>query len=339
MARTKKKSARYDDDYDMGKSYDDYDYGKTNDDHSTELIEDDQDEEGAELGRIQIWNAINNTALFVIAYMIMFLLTQGATSGMAYRRFMNSVIRFYITNVTPYEGNWLVNAKAIIWIYSSGPVLCFLTAIASYLIYWKFFQKTVGLFRKFLLWIHVIGMLMSLGYIGSGILITDSYRGIGYVVAWSGNTMVWRYTYIGVATVLMMLVGFWTAKAFLQTATRSEMVRRRGGARIEYLFFTVLLPMLIGSFIVSLPRLPQLENYELVGLLFLMPTVIAMFSYGRQIATLRLVRSMDDVPVSKIAIALAAVILIGTRIILDPGIRVDAFDPKFEKQPVKASVK
>jgi hypothetical protein len=331
MARKRRNT---DDDYDNGRSYDDYDYGKLTSEDDTMAVDNSDDEQGAEFGRILIWNAVNNTALFVTAYMLMFVIYQVATSTIAYRRFLNSVIRYYITNVTPVHNNWLYNYKTIIWIYAAGPVACLLTGMVCYFLYFKYFQKNVSLMRNFLLWMFLIGAMMTFGNIASGILIKDTYRGVGYAIAWGRTSMTLRYIYIGASIVMMILVGFFTVKAFLQTATRSDLVRRRGGARLEFLFFNVLIPIGAGSVIVFFPRLPALEYYEILAVLFFIPTLLAMFSYGRQITTIRLVRTLDDIPISKSAIGIAVGVLVLCRVLLDPGIDVNAFDKELEK-PLK----
>jgi hypothetical protein len=56
-----------------------------------------------------------------------------------------------------------------------------------------------------------------------------------------------------------------------------------------------------------------------------------MFSYGRQISTIRIVRTYEDPKISKFAIALAIVLMVSLRFGLDPGIEVNAFPKKMEK--------
>lgn len=327
MARTRKTRRDYDDDYDNSKSYDDYDYGRVEGDA---VSIDDSDDYNQEQGRSLIWIAFNNTALFMIAYVLQWFTYQAATSGIAYRRFMNSIIRYHITNVTPVGGRWYNNIKTIVWIYTSGPVACFALGAFALILYYRYFHKSTTLFRPFLIWLFTIGAVLSIGAVAAGILVKEDYRGIGYAIAWSGNRTVTRYIYLGITILLMLLVGFLLTKPILQTATSAEMIRRRGGARSEYLLFAFIIPAGLGGLLVSIFRLPGLEYYDVIALLMLIPTMLAMLSYSRQISTLRIIKSLEEARLSKFTIVLAFTLLITLRFVLDPGIRVSAFDPQYE---------
>lgn len=143
--------------------------------------------------------------------------------------------------------------------------------------------------------------------------------------------MVMRYIYLGVATIFMLLIGFIATRPFLQSATRAELVKRRGGARSEYLLFSVIIPAGIGGILTCLFRLPAVEYYDIIALLFLIPSLLAMLSYGRQIASLRIIRTLDDISISKAAIIISLTFALAFRIMFDPGIHVNAFDPALEK--------
>lgn len=279
-----------------------------------------------EKSKILFTNLINGISVFIASYFIMYLVYHIATGLMVMRRQWNATMFYHRTDVFPFAKQWISNPKSVVWIYATGPVVCLIVAAIAGLLYFKIFRKRTGIVKFYFLWIQLIGAMFFFGGIGAGIMVTKDYRGMGYALAWGGVSASLRIIFLILSVLLMLIVGFLVTRSFLQTAQSRDLVRRRGWLRFRFMLFNAFLPFAIGSVFVTAIRYPLVQGYDMISLLFIIPSLIAMFSFGRAISRVKMAKAEDRIGLSWGAIAFAIILTLGVRVGLQSGIPFETYD-------------
>jgi len=207
--------------------------------------------------------ALNGTALYVLAYYIVWGVHQAAKL---------EVSRFYHLRgnwdpsrivYTLADGEWW--RMAIIGAHGAGPVACFLLGLVAFRWYWRRERARRGSLKLLLLWVafHSCNAVF-------GALLADTltHTGFWYVVDWLlqlGNVM--DVILALLAGLAQLALGYFGAVAFLQ-AHDSRTVMRYSHRQLMVVS-TLIVPWLVGGAFIALAKRPYFSVYEGVHLLMM----------------------------------------------------------------------
>ncbi|MBN2173599.1 MAG: hypothetical protein JW731_05685 [Bacteroidales bacterium] len=227
----------------------------------TELTE----EEAAEAIKSQQKNyfyyTINSIALFITAYLLIYMIYQLTVLVTASRWRLDSVLYYFDLAFNDYSPLW--SRLNIIIVTASGPVVCLLIGILFFRLISN--RKKLKGFRKLLvMWIAIIGFNMFLGAFASGVSFDE---GFGYVPAWLYLNVFWQIFISLLFLFILGLIGYYSASKFLDTSNSSYRVRPEN--KVKFLFFQVVLPWIIGILIIFLVKIPNNTPYDTANLITL----------------------------------------------------------------------
>ena len=229
-------------------------------------------EQAAEAIKLQQKNyfyyTINSTALFIIAYLAVYMLYQFAVMITASNWKLDSVLLYYDLAFNDYSPLW--SRTNIIIVTLSGPLVCLVTGFLFY----RFFstrKKVKGFVKLFFLWIAMIGLNFFFGAWANGISFD---QGFGYVPAWLYLNVFWQILIALIFLFLLGIIGYYSVPKFLDTSKSAYRVRPEN--KNKFLFYQVLLPYLIGSLIIILVRIPNILPYDTGNLITLIFGLVPM---------------------------------------------------------------
>jgi len=207
--------------------------------------------------------ALNGTAIYVVAYYVVWALHQLAKVGIA---------RFYHL-----RGTWdpsriiftMADAEwwrtAIVAVHGIGPVVVFVAGLITFRWYWKSERARPGQFKLLLLWIalHACNAVF-------GALLSDTFiqTGFWYVPDWVlrlGNAF--NVIVALLAGLVQLALGYFGAVAFLQ-AHDSKTVMRYANRQLMVIS-TLIVPWVAGGAFIAATKLGYLSLYEALHLLMM----------------------------------------------------------------------
>ncbi len=224
------------------------------------------DEETAELKKQQQKNyyqyTVNSVALYVIAYLVMYMIYQITVLIVASKWKLDSVLFYYNLAFNDYSPLW--SRTNIIFVTLSGPLVCLLIGILFYKVIAN--RKNIKSYAKlFVMWIAMHGFNFFLGAWSSGV---SFYKGFGYVPAWLYMNIVWQIFVSLLFLFILGIIGYYSVPKFLDTSNSAYRVRQEN--KVKFLFHQVVLPWLIGSLIIFLVKIPFNMPYDSGNLITMM---------------------------------------------------------------------
>jgi hypothetical protein len=280
----------------------------------TELTE----QEAAEAIKFQQKNyffyTINSVALFIIAYLLIYLIYQLTVLVVASRWKLDSVLYYFDLAFNDYSPLW--SRFNIIVVTGSGPVVCLLIGILFY----RFIAnrpKLKGFPKLFVMWTAIIGFNMFLGAFASGVSFDE---GFGYVPAWLYLNVFWQIFVSLVFLFILGLIGYYSAPKFLDTSNSSYRVRPEN--KVKFLFYQVVLPWFIGVLIIILVKIPNNMPYDTANLITLMFAVVPVLFNRYARPTVLFSSERKPTRINWSLIAAFIVLLLAFRIGLNNGLHV-----------------
>lgn len=261
-----------------------------------------------------LYYTINSTALFIIAYLAVYMVYQLTVLIVASRWKLDSVLFYYDLAFNDFSPLW--SRQNIIIVTLSGPLICLILGFLSY----RFFstrQKAKGFIKLFFLWIALIGSNLFLGAWATGISFD---QGFGYVPAWLYLNVFWQIFFALIFLFVLGLIGYYSVPKFLDTSKSAYRVRPEN--RTKFLFFQVILPYLIGSLIVILVRIPNNMPYDTGNLITLVFAVAPMIFNKFAIPTMVFEKEKKPTNIRWLFIVIFIVLMIAYRIGLNNGLHV-----------------
>jgi len=208
-------------------------------------------------------SALNGTALYVLAYYIVWGLHQGAKVGVS--QFYNLRGTWDPSRIiyTLADGEWW--RTAIIVVYGVGPMVCLGMGLMAFRWYWKRERARRGNVKLLLLWVafHSCNAIF-------GALLADTFTqsGFWYVSDWLfqlGNIV--NVLLALLAGLAQLALGYFGAIAFLQAHDSKTVMRYSNRQRM--VVSTLIVPWLAGGAFIALTKLPYLTVHELLHLLMM----------------------------------------------------------------------
>lgn len=207
--------------------------------------------------------ALNSTAIYVLAYYLVWGVHQVAKVGLSRRLHIRGKWDPSRIVYTLSDGEW--TPHRIIAVYGVGPLLCLVFGFGAFWWYWKRERARPGIFKLLLLWIafHTCNAIL-------GALLADSLReeGFWYVPDW-----VMRLGYIAnsavalLAGVVQLCIGRLATVPFLQAHDSHTLMQYQNRRRM--VFATLMAPWLAGGLFIALAKLPYFSIHEFLHLLMM----------------------------------------------------------------------
>jgi hypothetical protein len=197
----------------------------------------------------------NSTALFLLAYLGFFLLSQVTTVIAASFFHYPTIVHYYeiYFNISP-EAWYHDSVKTV---FSSGPLVNFVIGITFLIIYNNIKEKT-GPFKLFFLWgfLHAVNMLFGAMLVG-----TLFETGVGYVISWMYIMDTGRVLYSIISIFLLVIAGLLTTRQFLISGNTYYNEINKSN-RTSFIISQALMPYFIGNTLLILLRQPRFIFYD-----------------------------------------------------------------------------
>ena len=280
------------------------------------FIEDENIDEEREkqLKRGYYYYTINSAALFIIAYLLVYLIYQLTVLVVASRWGLDSVLYYYDLAFNDYSPLW--SRYNIIVVTFSGP---FISLVIGFVFYkWVANRPKVKSFLKlFVLWIGFHGFNLFLGAFVSGVSFDE---GFGYVANWLFLNVFWKFLLSLVFLFILGLTGYYSAQKFLETSNSAYRVRKEN--RTKFLFHQVVLPWFIGSIIIFLVKIPNNMPYETGTLVTLLVAVIPVLFNTKAVPRPNMIGKHKPTKILWSYIVILVLVLLLYRVGLDTGYHI-----------------
>jgi len=228
--------------------------------------------------RVYIKPTINSTALFVLAYLIVWLTYQFAVMVQASFSNIDSVLYYYEIMFPIGNYSMLWSQFNIILITAAGP---FISVVLGVIYYYVFLGRTsLGKqIRQLLVWLYLISMAFFFGAFVAGAV---THQGFGYVADWLYMHIVFR---IGISMIFLFLLGFlgWKTIQHLPDVSGSDSFKR---SRTAFVLSRLSIPWLAGGALMIwlkrtpvMPQHPNILDYDMIIIgSMIFPVVAAIFN-------------------------------------------------------------
>ncbi|ALW86097.1 hypothetical protein AUC43_13945 [Hymenobacter sedentarius] len=257
-------------------------------------------------------SALNGTALYVLAYYLVWGLHQAAKMEVSHfyelrGRWNPSVITYSLA-----DNEWF--STAVIAVYSVGPAVCFLLGIGAFWWFWRQKRAHRGQLKLLLLWVafHSCNAVF-------GALLADTFThsGFWYVPDWvlrMGNVA--NVLLALIAGLVQLALGYFAAVAFLQ-AHDSRTVMRYENRRLMVVF-TLFIPWLAGGIFIALTKVPYFSLHEGLHLLMMGLLILPLALSCQNEVFSETVRRPKPTYVAWGLVGLAVMVAIAWRLALSP---------------------
>lgn len=202
-------------------------------------------------------------------------------------------------------------------LYSIAPALGMFLGIMALLIYIQMYDA-LAYFKIFFLWCFAYAIIWSFGAMLAGTILD---KGFGYVVMYFYVKDTGKLVMTLIALTMLLLVSTLTVRWFLFSAN-SYFNQLNEYNRSFFTYSGVVLPLVAGTFIMILIKLPMITYYELfvllTGLLFTLPILLRYKSMPTFF--------FDEFPITikldKGALIGAIILLVAFRVVFEFGVRI-----------------
>ena len=257
----------------------------------------------------------NSLSYFIIAFIFMYLLSNFATAIAALQFDYTSILYYYRLVYAIDSGAW--TSDAVKFLFSITPMVSLLFGIIFLIIFIQMYDNQAH-FKLFFLWCFAYSIIWSFGALLAGTIID---KGIGYVVMYFYMMDTGKLIISLFALTMLLVISTLTTKWFLFSAN-SYFNQLNEHNRRFFTFANVLLPLIVGTGIMMLVKLPQLTYYELfillLGIIYGIPILLRYSGFPTFF--------FDEFPIrvkaDKWAMVVAVILLVAFRVIFHFGVRI-----------------
>jgi len=257
----------------------------------------------------------NSLSYFIIAFIFMYLLGHFATAIAATQFDYTSIVYYHKLVYAIDSGAWTGDAVKLL--FSLPPAISLIFGIISLLIFIQIYDNLVH-FKLFFLWAFAFAVIWSFGALLSGTILD---KGIGYVVMYFYMMDTGKLIMSLFALTMLLISSTLTTKWFLFSAN-SYFNTLNEHNRAFFVFANIILPLIAGSLIMIVVKLPGITYYELfillTGLIFAIPVLLRYPLFPTFY--------FDEFPIKikldKAALIVAVVMLVTFRLVFHFGIKI-----------------
>ncbi len=197
----------------------------------------------------------NSFTLFLLSYIALYLVSQFATIIAALFFDFPTTLYYWEIYFNISTADW--SPEAIKTIFSTGPLISFLTGIISMIIYSNLKEYT-SKFKLFFLWLFIHSITFFFGAILVGTLFE---KGIGHTIGWLYIMDTGKVFYSIISIFIMLITGFIITRPVLFSANSyfTNLTRRN---RKLFIHSQITIPYLAGIVVLMLLREPRFMFYE-----------------------------------------------------------------------------
>lgn len=265
-------------------------------------------------GKKMLIIAANSTALFLLSYLVLYILSMGVTV-IAASIFKFPTIVYYheiFFNVSPEA--WYHDAVKTI--FSAGPLLNLIIGILFITIYNRIRELT-GNFKLFFLWgfLHSVNMLFGAMLVG-----TLFETGVGHVISWMYIMDTGRMLYSILSVFILVITGLIATKHFLFSGN-AYFPKIDASNNTRFVVAQVLLPFLLGTAAMILVRQPRFLFYDTFVMITMLVMIIPVLASYRSYNDLFFEEETKKISIRLLPLIALAALLIFFRVGLEIGIR------------------
>jgi hypothetical protein len=260
---------------------------------------------------------INSLSYFILAYLFMYLLGQVTTALLALQFDFSSTIYYYKLVYAIDSGAWTSDAVKLL--FSAAPLITLIFGVISFVIFIQIYDHLAH-FKLFFIWFFAHSIIWTFGALLSGTILD---QGIGYVVMYFYLMDTEKLIISLFALTMLLLLSTVTTKWFLFSAN-SYFNELNEHNRAFYTFSNIILPLIIGSFLLIGIKFPKITYYELFILLTGLVYAVPIFLRFPQYPTFYFDEDPIAVKFDRNAIIISIISLIAFRVIFEFGVRFNA---------------
>ena len=213
---------------------------------------------------------LNSTILFLLAYVVVFLVTNFASSISALTCDIQSVIYYFKIDYLISAKGWKIDDIEVV--FSTGPFFSLILSFIVLVLYINVSQET-WFIRVFLFWLFCHAFLHFFGEMLIGIMLT---KGFGLAISYMLYSEYKKLLIILFSSSCLILAGFLITKiALFSGNVYFNMITRAN--RSYFLLNQFLIPFLLGFGILILVKTPKITEFDvevnLVMLLLILPII------------------------------------------------------------------
>jgi len=219
--------------------------------------------------------SVNSLLLFLIAYLIIYILTLFITGFTAILFDIPVKIYYYDVDYLIRSIDWTPDSVA--GVFSSGPVAMFVLSLFFLLLY-KSVETETGILRLLLLWMIFHALTRFFGEILVGAILG---KGFGFVILYmfvmdTGKVILTILGFVAMFTVglIMARLSLYSANIYFNDLLRTY--------RFKFIFSQFIIPFLIGNIVILLIKIPQFSYFDIAlnasMIFFLIPIFVRSIS-------------------------------------------------------------
>ncbi|MFA5727447.1 MAG: hypothetical protein WC886_07400 [Saccharofermentanaceae bacterium] len=214
---------------------------------------------------------INSTVLFLLAYLLIAIITRLAIGFSALAFDIHTILFYYNIEFLIESDKWTTDAVQVV--FSTGPLVALFIGILLFLLYEKVLEET-GILRLLILWMVLHSLVFFLGEMLMGAIFN---KGFGYVIIYlffmdTGKMLISIF-----AMIIMVVLGLVLTPIFLSSGNIYFNFLDKGN-RTKFIVNQFIFPFLVGNFLIFCIKIPEITLYEIstnaTMLLILLPVVL-----------------------------------------------------------------
>lgn len=261
--------------------------------------------------------AINSTACYLLAYLLMYTLNQLSTSLIAASLFIKSVVYYHRIDFRVAADFW--TPPRVIYTFLSGPLACLVMGIVLQRIY-RYAKKSPGNAKLFLLWAYLHAFNLFFGAYVAGVI---SHTGFRYVSNYMQVPEKAEFAIAFFCLIAMFVFGYFATRQFLQISVSQSLIQKF--SRRLFILCTVIIPWMLGSAILILAKAPKITLNEMIVFLMMFTIVVPVSIIQRNFQEVNLVKQNKAVGIDWTVIGVTLTFLILFRSVFEYGLSIGSW--------------
>ncbi len=260
--------------------------------------------------------AINSTAFFLLSYLIIYFLTQLSACIAALNFEITTVLYFNRIYYNIIASDWTADAVKIV--FSTGPLLSLFIGLILLIIYSKIYQNN-NLAKILVLWgiFHAFNIFFSSLFVGT--LLGTS---LGHVLSWMYFQDTEKMTISIIAIFAIFGFGLISAKPFI-FSSNLYFKNYTEHNRKTFIIGQLVIPLITGSLIIYLLKLPDVSYYEIGVLITMIIMMLPIYMKYKSFQDYYFDESEIKIKFAKVWLIVTIILLIVLRVILGIGLHIN----------------